>query len=678
MTGNSRQRTRTYESRPFRSSFPIEIGTRLAPIVRHEGNANRLHDQVPSERRGDRRALQNFSHAVTPCFADGAIAGGAACAMLYDGSPMTTIGTDAGGIRRLYSVLWTYAAGRRGRMVFALGLLVTAQGVRIAIPWLFGCAVNALQTQGAWGVRRAGWFLLLMLAAALVAWAMHGPARIVERRTALFARERMADALLGRLLALPLRWHEQHHTGDVLHRLQKTTAALFGFAQNQFIYLQNIVSVVGPIAALLAVSAATGGAALVGYAVIAFALVRFDRVMVQLAREENAAERRYTSAVVDSAGNISTVLTLGLHDAVRAQVRARHLEVSTPLWRSIVVNESKWATIDLLNNAMRIGLVALYGWLAWRASGVVLVGTAVMVYQYAQQIGTVVGSMAQHWGELVRQQTDIAGADVILEATARTSVSAGSEGAFRDWQTIRIEQATLRHPNGALGLDGVDLELRRGARIALVGTSGAGKSSLLRALAGLYPADRMNIAIDGQHTQLCDLSSLAVLVPQEPEIFDADVRANLTLGLPRGPDEIAHACEIACLTPVLESLPGGLDAMICERGANLSGGQRQRLALARGLLAASRASLVLLDEPTSSIDPVTEARIYDGVLAALGDACIVSSIHRLHLLPRFDTVVLLHAGRVLDAGTLPELLERQALFADMWRGYTGTSDVRAA
>jgi ABC-type multidrug transport system fused ATPase/permease subunit len=492
----------------------------------------------------------------------------------------------------------------------------------------------------------------------------------------------MADALFGRLLALPLRWHEQHHTGDVLHRLQKTTAALFGFAQNQFIYLQNIVSVVGPIAALLAVSTATGGAALAGYAIIAFALVRFDRIMVRLAREENTAERRYTSTIVDSAGNISTVLTLGLHDPVRALVRARHLEVSRPVWRSIVVNEAKWATIDLLNNAMRIGLVALYGWLAWRESGVVLVGTAVMVYQYAQQIGTVVGSMAQHWGELVRQQTDISGADAILEAAPRPSVSVASDGGFGDWQTIQIEEATLRHPNGARGLEGLALELRRGARIALVGTSGAGKSSLLRALAGLYPADRIRITIDGHLTQLIDLAALAVLVPQEPEIFDADVRANLTLGLPHSAAEIARVCEIACLAQVLESLPGGLEAMICERGANLSGGQRQRLALARGLLAASRASLVLLDEPTSSIDPVTEARIYDGVLAALGDACVVSSIHRLHLLPRFDTVVLLHEGRVLDAGPLQQLVERQPLFADMWRGYTagglGTAGVRAA
>jgi ATP-binding cassette, subfamily B, bacterial len=567
----------------------------------------------------------------------------------------------------------------RGRLVIALALLVVAQIVRLAIPFLFGCAVNALQQQGDDGVRRAGWYLLAMLLAAMVAWAMHGPARIIERRTAMYARERLADALFGRLLSLPWRWHEKHHSGDTLHRLTKTTAALFSFAQNQFIYLQNLVSIVGPIIALFAVSAITGSAALAGYVVIVVLLVRFDRVMVRLVREENAAERHYTAGVVDAAGNISTVLTLGLQDAVRGAVRARHLEVSKPLSRNIFVNEVKWATIDLLNNAMRIGLVALYAWLTWRESGAVLVGTAVMVHQYAQQIGNVVSSMAGQWTELVRYQTDIASADPMLDATPR--VSPALEGA-NTWQSIQIEGASLRHPNGAMGLDGVDLELRRGARIALVGTSGAGKSTLLRVLAGLYPADQIQIRIDGEATELRDLSSVAMLVPQEPEIFEADVRTNLTLGVPRTEDDLARACEIACLSQVLEALPGGIDAVITERGANLSGGQRQRLALARGLLAASRASVVLLDEPTSSIDPITEARIYDGVLRELSSACVVSSIHRLHLLARFDTIVFLHEGRAVDAGTLDQILERQPLFREMWRGYTndapGTTGVRAA
>jgi ATP-binding cassette, subfamily B, bacterial len=208
-----------------------------------------------------------------------------------------------------------------------------------------------------------------------------------------------------------------------------------------------------------------------------------------------------------------------------------------------------------------------------------------------------------------------------------------------------------------------------------VGGSGAGKSTLLRTLAGLYAADRVRVVVDGAvRDELTDLSSVAVLVPQEPEIFDGTVRMNLTLGVDRLDAELEEACRLACFTPVLASLDGGLDATIRERGANLSGGQRQRLALARGLLAAQSAGRVLLDEPTSSIDPVTEARIYDGVLDALANACVVSAIHRLHLLPRFDVIVLLDGGRVIDTGTFDELLARQLRFAEMWSGYTGATN----
>ena len=580
--------------------------------------------------------------------------------------------TSGGGIRRLYSVLWTHSRGMRGRLVLAIALLAVASAIRLAIPWLFGSAVNALQAQGTEALTSAGMYMLAILGVSVLAWAIWGPARVLERRVALFARERLADHLFARLLALPLRWHEQHHSGETLHRLQLTTGALFGFAQNQFIHLQNLVSILGPIIALVALSAVTGATALVGYTVVAYILLRFDRTMMRLVREENAADRRYTATVVDSVGNIGTVLTLGLAGPLRAIARARHLDVSRPLEKNFVVNEAKWAAIDLLNAALRVGLVALYAWREYRETGTVPVGTAVMVHQYAQQVGGVVSSMAGTWTDLVKRQTDIASADVILDGTPRPEVATNPQ--LLAWQTLRVEGAALRHPNGVVGLDGLDLELRRGARIALVGGSGAGKSTLLRTLAGLYPADRIRILVDGAPTDLVDLSSLAVLVPQEPEIFDASVRANLTLGVPRSDDDITRVCDLACLPPVLDALPGGLDAQISERGANLSGGQRQRIALARGLLAASGSTLVFLDEPTSSIDPVTEARIYDGVLTALGDACVVSAIHRLHLLPRFDTIVFLDAGRVVDTGALEELLARQPAFREMWRGYTNDPD----
>ncbi|HYS07623.1 MAG TPA: ABC transporter ATP-binding protein [Myxococcales bacterium] len=565
----------------------------------------------------------------------------------------------AGSVRKLYATIWRHAEGRRRHVVLFVVLLVLAQVIRLTIPWFFGQAVNALQKNGMEGIAEARNDLLLMLAAVGVAWTLHGPARILERFTALLVRERFADALHAKALALPVRWHEQHHSGETLHRMTRATASLASFAQSQFIYLQNTVSILGPIAALFFISRATGAAALAGYAAIGWFVVRIDAFMVLLVREENRAERRYNSALVDCLGNIATVLTLRLQEPMRKMLRTRLLAIFAPLRRNILFNEVKWGGIDLLNSAMRTGLVALYAWLDFRQRGTISVGTAVVVHQYSQQVGNVVASMAMHWNDLVRQKTEVADVDPILNSPARRAETAGvPEG----WRQIRVEGIRFVHPaagQGQLALDDVSLELRRGQRIAVIGESGAGKSSLLRVLAGLVDAERVSIAVDGApQPRLKHLGAISLLLPQDSAVFESSVRENVTMGLRYRREEIELACALAGFTSVISQLPQGFDTLISERGLNLSGGQKQRLALARALLAAKDAGLVLLDEATSSVDAATEAEIYDRVMSAFSGACIVSSVHRLHLLGRFDTVLVMEQGRAVDCGA-PEDVKRR-------------------
>src|SRR5690606_38521401 len=135
-------------------------------------------------------------------------------------------------------------------------------------------------------------------------------------------------------------WHERNHSGDTLFRVEKTTNALYSFAQNQFIYLQSFVNLAGPIVALTLLSAFTGIMALVGYIVIAAVIIRFDRILMRLVQKENDAQRKYNAAMVDCLGNISTVLSLRLQNATRHMLNSRLAAVLGPLKRSNVVNES--------------------------------------------------------------------------------------------------------------------------------------------------------------------------------------------------------------------------------------------------------------------------------------------------------------------------------------------------
>jgi ABC-type bacteriocin/lantibiotic exporter with double-glycine peptidase domain len=162
------------------------------------------------------------------------------------------------------------------------------------------------------------------------------------------------------------------------------------------------------------------------------------------------------------------------------------------------------------------------------------------------------------------------------------------------------------------------LTLKEEKRIALIGHSGSGKSTLLSVLRGLYHAQPgLSIRIDGVIYPVETLYEKVTQFPQEPEIFENTIAYNVTMGLPATDAEIMYACEIANFNDVVDQLPHGLQTDIKEKGVNLSGGQKQRLALARGILAAKDSEIILLDEPTSSVDSKTEAIIYQKTLRCI-------------------------------------------------------------
>ena len=221
------------------------------------------------------------------------------------------------------------------------------------------------------------------------------------------------------------------------------------------------------------------------------------------------------------------------------------------------------------------------------------------------------------------------------------------------------------------------LRIRKGQKIALIGESGSGKSTLLALLRGLYqPQSDFELRIDDlAENSFAAINHSVTLFPQEPEIFENTIAYNITLGLPFTEEEVMEVCNAAHFSSVVASLPKGFESNIKEKGVNLSGGQRQRLALARGILAARDNSIVLLDEPTSSVDPKTETLIYDQLFATFRKKAIVSSLHRLHLLGKFDYVYIMDNGAVVGEGTFDKLKENSSIFQELWRHQEKATEV---
>jgi ATP-binding cassette, subfamily B, bacterial len=578
----------------------------------------------------------------------------------------------------LYRALWHYARGMHLRVIASNGLLISSQLVKLAIPWLTAQAINALQLSGTDSIGHAALLILGILIATTVSWAMHGPGRILERSIGVQVRQKLSDELYHRVSTLPLAWHEKHHSGETLFRIGKTTGALSDFAQSQFIFLQNTVNIAGPLVALMFLSTTVGAIALIGYLLVGLVIVRFDRVLIGLVRIQNDAERRYSAALVDTLGNVGTVISLRLQNATRSMLHSRLVAVFEPLRRNIVLNEQKWCAMDLLTTCITWGMVATYAWSAKSSGGVLLLGNVFMVYQYANQAHGVIAAIAMHYQSFARMQADYASADPIRNAT---ECVAPQVAVPQDWKRIDIDGLEFSYSRSRRDtpmLNGAALRLNRGETIALVGPSGSGKSTLMRVLAGLYEPSRGRFAIDGMpHLAMRNLGATTTLIPQDAEVFEGTVLDNITFGVEHASEAVAQALRVSSFDSVVATLPQGLATMLTERGINLSGGQKQRLALARGIVAAQASSLLLLDEPTSSLDALTEAHVFSELRNAVADACVIASVHRLNLLPRFDRVMLMDDGRVVDAGSVAELLERQPLFRDLWQRSLSTPETSA-
>jgi ATP-binding cassette subfamily C protein len=232
---------------------------------------------------------------------------------------------------------------------------------------------------------------------------------------------------------------------------------------------------------------------------------------------------------------------------------------------------------------------------------------------------------------------------------------------------LRVENICFSYGEEFNVLDGVSLEIKAGEKVALVGASGGGKSTLVQIILGLYPAKSGELYFDNVNVRDIGLDIVrenVATVLQHPAMMNDTVRENLRLGHEHSDEELWQAAEIAQLKEVIEGMPNGLDTVIGRSGIRLSGGQRQRLAIARMIL--SDPKVVILDEATSALDTETEARLHTAMHAFLQDRTTLIIAHRLSAVRQADRVLVFDAGQIIDEGRHDELISKDGLYRDLY------------
>ena len=575
----------------------------------------------------------------------------------------------------LLRTAWRYARQQKGRYLLVYSLFVLANVVFALNPLLYGWFVEAIQKEGTGVIKHvwiyAGGYLFLML----LEWAFHGPARIMERELAFNLSRNFLDEMYHQALHLPVRWHQDHHSGATINRIRKAYEALKDFFQNGFMFFHAFSKFVFSFLAILYFSPFYGTIGVLIGVFTVWIIFKFDKPFIKALDETNEKEHIVSSTLFDSLSNIITVITLRLEKRMEHSLMGKVSAIFPPFRRTVVINEWKWFVASVLIGVIYVVVAIGYVYEHTIPNTVFLVGGLVTLLGYVNQFTSVFQDVAWQYTEIIRYNTDVQTARTISEAYVQQHRPETTETLPEHWQTIHIQNLSFSHQETydekktAHSLHNLNLRIERGQRIAFIGESGSGKSTLLALLRGLYEAENgLQLTVDGKrYNGLPLITDSVTLFPQEPEIFENTIAYNITLGLPFPETDIWQVGDTAQFTEVAKQLPNGLESNIQEKGVNLSGGQKQRLALARGVLAARSSDIVLLDEPTSSVDPKTEAQIYDRLFEEFSNKAVLSSLHRLHLLTKFDYVYVLQNGRIVDEGNFESLRQNSSIFKELWK-----------
>ena len=555
-------------------------------------------------------------------------------------------------------------------LVLVLALSLASTALSLYIPYLSKDLVDtALLGRDAGALTR---IVALFAGITVLSFGLNVVSGMRYTRTSADILFDMRLALYRHLQRLSPRFYARTPIGDIMSRINNDIGEIQRVVSESLLsWLGSSAYLAGTVGILIWLDARLFLVSLAILPPCLWALVRYRRRL-----ERVTAELRERSAGIGSF-LIETILGLKLTVASNAQRREqrRFREKNDAFIRTLMSMRLLTYLAGGLPGLILAGGVAiifLYG--GQRViSEAITMGTFVAFMAYQMRLlGPIQGLMGLY-ASLATARVSLGRVHVILDTPVQVRDPERPESAEGLGGELRLEGVSFSFGRGAPVLDGVDLVVGEGEVVAVVGASGSGKSTIVDLLSRQLDPERGRILLGGRDLRalrLEDVRAAVVPVEQEPFLFNATIAENVRYGRPGASDaEVESAARAVGLDAFLATLPDGLDTRVGERGRELSAGQRQRVAVARAFLADPR--VLVLDEPTSSLDPASERELMEGYQAVMRGRTTILVSHRLALARRAGRVVVLERGRIVEAGTAEELLARRGAFARLFGGERG-------
>jgi len=470
------------------------------------------------------------------------------------------------------------------------------------------------------------------------------------------------------LQQLSPRFYARMPLGQIVSRLNADIGEIQRVAgEVALAWVGSVIFLVGAVVILVVLDPLLFGVSLLILPPAFWALVRFRRRL-----EGSVADMRERSAtigtfLIDTLMGMKVISGFNAELRELARFRSRNDEFITSLMTMRRLTYLAGGLPGLLL-AAGSGAVFLVG--GWRViGGVITMGTLVAFVTYQMRLAAPVQGLMGLYASIATARVSLRRVREILDAPVEVVEAADAEPLPAVRGEVVFEAVSFAFEPGRPVLDAVRLEVRAGERVAIVGRSGEGKSTIGDLLVRQLDVDAGRVLLDGRdlrRVRLADLRRHVVVVDQDPFVFHASIYDNIQFARPEASQaEVVQAARAAGLDPLLARLPQGGATSVGERGRALSAGERQRVAMARAFLADP--AVLVLDEATGALDPATEADVVAGYEALMQGRTTIVITHRLELARRAERVVVLDRGRIIEEGTAAELLRRGGAFAEIFR-----------